>query len=230
MAEFFPDVARPIPFGGLDSSDPLAYKVYQPDRLILGKRMEDHLRIGVCLWHSFSWPGTDVFGQGTFDRPWLEPGLEPMAAARERLDAAFEFLAKLGVPFFCFHDRDVSPEGRTFAETQANLDEVVATIAARRIVEHLQGARFRVMKRPLAERAARRELAAPLSTAEPEDVVKAIAFGLRFESGRRVWQADEYMAVITAKRLIEHLALDGFVVLKLPPLGGHSALGQGFEG
>ena len=129
MAEFFPDVARPIPFGGLDSSDPLAYKVYQPDRLILGKRMEDHLRIGVCLWHSFSWPGSDVFGQGTFDRPWLEPGLEPMAAARERLDAAFEFLAKLGVPFFCFHDRDVSPEGRTFAETQANLDEVVATIA-----------------------------------------------------------------------------------------------------
>ncbi len=130
MAEFFPDVAGPIPFGGLDSSDPLAYKVYQPDRLILGKRMEDHLRIGVCLWHSFSWPGTDVFGQGTFDRPWLEPGREPLAAARDRLDAAFEFLAKLGVPFFCFHDRDVSPEGRTFAETQANLDEVVATIAS----------------------------------------------------------------------------------------------------
>jgi xylose isomerase len=129
MADFFPDVPGPIPFGGLDSSDPFAFKVYQPDRLILGKRMEDHLRIGVCLWHSFSWPGTDVFGQGTFDRPWLEPGLEPLAAARHRLDAAFEFLAKLGVPFFCFHDRDVSPEGRTFAETQANLDEVVAMIA-----------------------------------------------------------------------------------------------------
>ena len=61
-------------------------------------------------------------------------------------------------------------------------------------------------------------------------VVKAIAFGLRFEAGRRVWQADEYMAVITAKRLIEHLTLDGFVVLKLPPIGGHSALGQEFEG
>jgi hypothetical protein len=74
-------------------------------------------------------------------------------------------------------------------------DEVVAMIAARRIVEHLRGARYRVMKRPLAERAAQRE---PLSAAEPEDVVKAIAFGLRFESGRRVWQADKYMAVITA--------------------------------
>ncbi len=109
-------------------------------------------------------------------------------------------------------------------------DEAIATIAARRIVEHLRGARFIVMKRPLAVRAAdRRELAAALSPAEPEDVVKAIAFGLRFESGRRVWQADEYMALITAKRLIEHLTLDGFVVLKLPPLGGGAALGRGFE-
>jgi xylose isomerase len=129
VVDFFPDVAGPIPFGGLDSTDPLAFKVYQPDRLILGKRMEDHLRIGVCLWHSFSWPGSDVFGAGTFDRPWLDTRLDPMLAARGRLDAAFEFLAKLGVPFFCFHDRDVSPEGRTFAETQANLDAVVATIA-----------------------------------------------------------------------------------------------------
>jgi hypothetical protein len=93
-------------------------------------------------------------------------------------------------------------------------DEVVATIAARRIVEHLEGARYRVMKRPLAERAARSELTA-LSPSESEDVVKAIAFGLRFESGRHVWQADEYMAIITAKCLIEHLTLDGFVVLKL---------------
>jgi xylose isomerase len=128
MADFFPDVQGRIPFGGLDSDNPLAFKVYQPDRLILGKRMEDHLRIGVCLWHSFSWPGTDVFGQGTFDRPWLEPGREPLPAAHERLEAAFEFLAKLGVPFFCFHDRDVAPEGATFAQTQANLDEVVAAI------------------------------------------------------------------------------------------------------
>jgi hypothetical protein len=109
-------------------------------------------------------------------------------------------------------------------------DEALAMIAARRIVEHLRGARYRVMKRHLAERPARHEVAEPLSPAEPEDVVKAIAFGLRFEGGRRVWQADEYMAVVTAKRLIEHLTLDGFVVLKLPPLGGHSALGQGFDG
>jgi xylose isomerase len=126
---FFPDVAGPIPFGGLDSTDPFAFKVYQPDRLVLGKRMEDHLRIAVCLWHSFSWPGSDVFGAGTFDRPWLDTRLDPMLAARGRLDAAFEFLSKLGTPYFCFHDRDVSPEGRTFAETQANLDATVEAIA-----------------------------------------------------------------------------------------------------
>ena len=125
---FFSDVVGPIPFGGLDSSEPLSFKVYEPDRLVLGKRMEDHLRIAVCLWHSFAWPGSDVFGSGTFDRPWLDPRLEPMIAARARLDTAFEFLAKLGVPFFCFHDRDVAPEGRTFAETQANLDAIVELI------------------------------------------------------------------------------------------------------
>ena len=125
---FFADVPEPIAFGGLDSSDPLSFKVYQPDRIVLGKRMEDHLRIAVCLWHSFSWPGSDVFGSGTFDRPWLAAGADPMAAASLRLEAAFEFLAKLGVPYFCFHDRDVVPEGRTFAETRANLERVIDQI------------------------------------------------------------------------------------------------------
>jgi xylose isomerase len=127
---FFSDVAGPIPFGGLETTDPLSFKVYAPDRLVLGKRMEDHLRIAVCLWHSFNWPGSDVFGVGTFDRPWLDPGAEPMAAASAKLDAAFEFIAKLGVPFFCFHDRDVAPEGRTFAETRANLDAIVGQAEA----------------------------------------------------------------------------------------------------
>jgi xylose isomerase len=128
---FFHEVSGRIPFGGLDSTDPLAFKVYQPDRLVLGKRMEDHLRVAVCLWHSFNWPGSDVFGVGTFDRPWLDPRLDPMIAARAKLDAAFEFLAKLGVPFFCFHDRDVAPEGRTWADTQRMLEAVVDLIAGR---------------------------------------------------------------------------------------------------
>jgi xylose isomerase len=125
VEQFFGDVPEPIPYGGLGSSDPLSYKVYQPDRLVLGKRMEDHLRIAVCLWHSFNWPGSDVFGSGTFDRPWLDPRLDPMVAARAKLDAAFEFIEKLGVPFYCFHDRDIAPEGRTFAESMANLGAMV---------------------------------------------------------------------------------------------------------
>jgi xylose isomerase len=128
VADFFTDVPERVAFGGLASNEPLAYRVYEPDRVVLGKRMEDHLRVAVCLWHSFNWPGSDVFGVGTFDRPWLAAGRAPMEAAREKLDAAFEFVDKLGVPFFTFHDRDVAPEGGTFAETRSMLDAVVAEI------------------------------------------------------------------------------------------------------
>ncbi len=126
--DFFTEVTGPIPFGGLDSQEPLSFKVYEPDRLVLGKRMEDHLRIAVCLWHSFNWPGSDVFGMGTFDRPWLSPDVDPMTAANNKVEAAFEFLSKLGVPYFCFHDRDVAPEGSSFKETRANLETVVDQI------------------------------------------------------------------------------------------------------
>ena len=122
--DFFTEVTGPIPFGGLGSSDPLSFKVYQPDRLVLGTRMVDHLRPGVCFWHSFSWPGVDMFGIGTLDRPWLAATDDPMAAARERLGVAFEFFTKLGIPYYCFHDRDVAPEGASFAEFKANLDAI----------------------------------------------------------------------------------------------------------
>jgi xylose isomerase len=121
---FFSDVAEPIRFGGLASADPLTYKVYDPDRVVLGKRMEDHLRIGVCLWHSFAWDGRDMFGIGTLDRPWLDPALDPMEAARQRMAVAFEFLEKIGVPYYCFHDRDVAPEGASFAEFRSNLESL----------------------------------------------------------------------------------------------------------
>ena len=123
--DFFSEVSGRIPFGGLESNEPLAYKVYDPDRVVLGKRMEEHLRIAVCMWHSFASPGEDMFGSGTFDRPWLQDGMDPLAAGRAKLDAAFEFFAKLGVPFYCFHDRDIAPEGRTYAETKANLEAMV---------------------------------------------------------------------------------------------------------
>jgi xylose isomerase len=127
-SDFFTEVTAPIPFAGLDSAEPLSFKVYEADRLVIGRRMEDHLRIAVCLWHSFNWPGSDVFGAGTFDRPWLTGDAEPMAAARDKVAAAFEFLTKLGVPYFCFHDRDIAPEGRTFSETQGNLEQMIAEI------------------------------------------------------------------------------------------------------
>ena len=122
---FFAQVPGRIPFAGPASSEPLAFKVYDPDRLVLGKRMEEHLRIGVCLWHSFAWDGRDMFGAGTLDRPWLDPLLEPMDAARMKMAAAFEFLEKLGVPYYCFHDADVAPAGNSFAEFKANLDALV---------------------------------------------------------------------------------------------------------
>ena len=128
MTGFFPDVPERIAYGGLGSTDPYAYKVYEPDRLVLGKRMEEHLRIAVCFWHSFNWPGSDVFGSGTFDRPWLAGTSEPMTAARDKLEAAFAFLGHLGVPYFTFHDRDVAPEGHNLAETRANLDAIVDDI------------------------------------------------------------------------------------------------------
>lgn len=125
MAEFFTDVTKPIPYLGPESDDPLGFRWYDKDRLVLGKPMVDHLRFAVCYWHSFNWPGSDIFGVGTFDRPWLDPAIDPMKAAHMKMDAAFEFFAKLGTPFFSFHDRDIAPEGKTFAESCANLDTMI---------------------------------------------------------------------------------------------------------
>ena len=122
---FFTEVPQPIRYGGPESTDPFSFKVYQSDRLVLGKRMEDHLRMAVCYWHSFNWPGADVFGSGTLDRPWLT-GETDLAAAKQKMDAAFEFFSKLGTPFWCFHDLDIAPSGATFAETKRNLEEMVS--------------------------------------------------------------------------------------------------------
>lgn len=129
MTEFFDTVPEPVAFAGQPSGDGLSYSVYDPDLLVAGKRMEDHLRIGVCYWHSFAWPGSDIFGTGTFDRPWLDAGMDPMDAARMKQDAAFEFISKLGVKFFAFHDVDMAPPGDTLAESKANLDVMVERAA-----------------------------------------------------------------------------------------------------
>jgi xylose isomerase len=128
-APSFEGVER-IRYGGPGSEEPLAFRWYDPERKLLGKRMEDHLRVAVCYWHSFCWPGSDVFGAGTLRRPWLDAGGDPLELARRKADAAFEFFEKLGAPFFCFHDRDLAPEGATWRETRARLDALLERVAA----------------------------------------------------------------------------------------------------
>ena len=124
MSEFFEGVGQ-VRFEGPDTDNPFAFRYYDADRVVLGKPMSEQLRMAVCYWHSFTWPGSDVFGAGTFDRPWLDSTMDPMAAARMKMDAAFEFFAKLGFPYWCFHDLDIAPAGATFAETRANLEAMV---------------------------------------------------------------------------------------------------------
>ena len=123
MTSYFKDIA-PIQYRGPDSDDALAFRHYDKDRLVLGKRMEDHLRFAACYWHTFCWNGLDPFGTGTFQRPWFEGG-SPMELARMKADAAFDFFAKLGAPYYCFHDRDVAPEGATPRESHENFLRMV---------------------------------------------------------------------------------------------------------
>jgi xylose isomerase len=122
---FFGDL-KPVSYEGPDSANPLAYRFYNPDEMVAGKRMEDHLRFAVAYWHSFSWPGGDPFGGQTFERPWFG---DTMEAAKHKAEAAFEMFTLLGVPFYCFHDADVRPEGRNFAESAARLDEIADLLA-----------------------------------------------------------------------------------------------------
>ncbi len=118
---FFGGVGK-IPFEGVGSTNPLAFRYYDPDRVVLGKRLEDHLRFAVCYWHTFVWTGGDAFGGQTFDRPWFG---ETSDRARSKADVAFELFTTLGVPYYCFHDADVRPEGATFAENTENLNAAV---------------------------------------------------------------------------------------------------------
>ena len=129
-SEFFPEVKGPIPYEGPRSDNPLAFRWYDADRVVAGRRMEDHLRIAVAYWHSFNWSGSDIFGEGTFDRPWLTDGADPMDQARVKMDAAFEFFEKLGAPFFCFHDRDIAPEMATFSESASAFETMVEEAAS----------------------------------------------------------------------------------------------------
>lgn len=126
MTEFFPGIGN-IPFEGPESRNPLAFKYYRADQKVLGKTMRDHLRFSVAYWHAFRGTGGDPFGPGTIVRPW-EKGGDPVEMAIVRVRAAFEFMRKLGTPFYCFHDRDIAPEGKTLAESNRNLDAVIKVV------------------------------------------------------------------------------------------------------
>jgi xylose isomerase len=123
MNDFFPNVPT-IKYEGVDSKNPFAFKHYRADEVVLGKTMAEHLRFAVCYWHTFKGLGSDPFGPGTAIRPWNEPEC-PMEVAEATLRAAFEFFTKLGVGFWCFHDRDIAPEADNLAETNKRLDKIV---------------------------------------------------------------------------------------------------------
>ena len=122
----FPNVSK-IKYEGLDSKNPLAFRCYNPDEVIEGKTMREHLRFSVAYWHTFRANGADPFGAPTMFRPW-EAATDSVENACSRARVAFEFIEKLDAPFFCFHDRDVAPEGSSLMESNKNLDAVVRVI------------------------------------------------------------------------------------------------------
>jgi len=120
----FPRIKR-IAYEGPRSANPLAFHHYNPDEVVDGKPVSAHLRFSIAYWHSFRGVGSDPFGPGTIVRSW-EKGRDPISIAKARMDAAFEFFQKIRAPFYCFHDRDIAPEGRSLAESNRNLDRLVA--------------------------------------------------------------------------------------------------------
>ncbi len=125
----FKDIA-PIQYEGQDSTSQLAYRYYDKNRLVMGKTMEAHLRMAVCYWHTFCWDGFDVFGAGTFNRPW-HGGAIDQPRADHKLDEAFEFFTRLGLPYFCFHDVDVMAHAATITEYVKNFAVIVDKIEAK---------------------------------------------------------------------------------------------------
>ncbi len=134
MSDFFGDLA-PVRFD--PEAEGLAFRHYDPDETVMGKRLEDHLRFAVAYWHSFAWPGGDPFGGQTFDRPWFG---DEMAAARLKADVAFELFDLLGVPYFCWHDADIRPEGASFAESRSNFDAIIDLFE-----EKMEGAKVKLL-------------------------------------------------------------------------------------
>ncbi len=123
MATYFDKIEK-VNYEGAHSTNPFAFKHYDANQVILGKTMAEHLRPAVCYWHTFCWNGNDMFGVGSFDRSW-QKAADPLAGAKQKADIAFEFFTKLGIPYYCFHDVDVAPEGNSFKEYLYNFHTLV---------------------------------------------------------------------------------------------------------
>jgi xylose isomerase len=121
MTDFFQGLPQ-IQYEGPQTDNEFAFRHYNPDERVMGKSLKEHLRFAVAYWHSFAWEGGDPFGGRTFERPWFG---SKMALAKLKADVAFEMFDILGVPYFCFHDADMRPEGQNFAENTRNLEEMV---------------------------------------------------------------------------------------------------------
>ena len=122
---FFPSITAPIAYEGPATANPLAFRWYDAKRVIAGKTMAEHLRFAVCYWHTFCGTGSDPFGGPSYERAW-HLASDPLVRAEQTLEAAFEFFSKLGAPYWCFHDRDIAPEGANQAESAKNLAHIVA--------------------------------------------------------------------------------------------------------
>ena len=119
--EYYANIGK-IKYEGRDSANPLSFKFYNPDEVIAGKTMREHLRFAMSYWHTMCAEGSDMFGVGTGDKSY--GATDPMEQAKNKARAAFELMEKLDIDYFCFHDRDIAPEAATLAETNARLDEI----------------------------------------------------------------------------------------------------------
>ena len=119
MKHYYDQIER-INYEGTQTNNPFAFRHYNPEQIILGKTMAEHLRFSICYWHTFCWAGTDMFGSGSFNYPW-QSSADPLSNAKDKADVAFEFFYKMNVPFYAFHDVDVAPEGNSIQEYINNL-------------------------------------------------------------------------------------------------------------
>jgi xylose isomerase len=123
--KFFPKIEKPVKYEGKDSKNPLAFRYYDKNQVIGNKTMGEHLRFSVAYWHTMMGEGSDMFGGPSYKRDWHKAS-DPLKRAKETMEAAFEFFQKLGIDYYCFHDRDIAPQGETFAQSCKNLDVMVA--------------------------------------------------------------------------------------------------------